>query len=699
MANEYDIGPRVGVKGESEFRKSLADINTHIKTLGTEMKATTAAYADNDKSIEALTAKDKVLTQQVEEQRKKVELLQQGLKESQEQYGENAKKTEEWKQKVNLASAELSKLEGQQKKNADDLKESKTLTAKVSEAYNSLKDKIKEAADKHPALTKAMEATGKAAKTVADLVGKAGAAAAAAGAAVGAAAVGMAKAAVDNAKAVADQGDAIDKASQKMGLSAEAYQEWSYAMSMSGMDIASMSAGLKTLRGQMEQAAEGKGLAKTFEELGIAVTNSDGSLRSQQEVMNEAILALSQMDESAERAALAQDLFGKAGAEMAPLLNSGAEAIEEMRKQAHDYGFVMSDEAVAASAGFGDALANLNGVFGGFKAKIASVLMPGLTDITQGFADMVAGNKDAAQKVKDGVKNIITSVKEAVPQITGIIKELAPEIVQLVAEIAPPLMSATVEVLKELVSTMGQTLKDNWPVIKQAGTQLISTLWGAVKEMVPWLWEQIKVWAPQVVKSVGTALKDNWPAIKEAGKKLISTLWDAVKSTLSWLWTQIKTWGPQVVGYIVQALKDQWPAIKDAGKNLISGLWNGISDMGSWIKDKIKGFASGIVDNIKDFFGIHSPSRVMRDQVGKNLALGIGEGFDRTMDTVARDMQSDLNGAIPGVNVTAPGTSAATFEIPITMTMDGERVAKVVSRHQWVAATGTVRNLGLAGVY
>lgn len=698
MASEYDIGPRVGVKGESEFRKSLADINTHIKTLGTEMKATTAAFADNEKSTKALKEQQKLLKEQVADQKEKVALLKQGLKESQEQFGENAKKTEEWKQKVNLANAELSKLESAQKKNKEELKESKLITTKLSDAYNDMKDKAEKLAKHHPILTGALKATGEAAKTVADLVGKAGAAAAAAGAAVGAAAVGLAKAAVDNAKAIATQGDEVDKVSQKMGMSAEEYQKWDYVLGQSGVEITSMTTGLKTMTNQIDDAKNGTEKAvKRFEMLGISV--EDLSTMSREDVFSAVITGMQGMADSTERAALANDLFGKSGQELTPLFNSSVEDTEELKKTAVELGFVMSNDAVAASADFNDALDTLQRTFGGVKNKIVSQLLPGMTQIMTGFTDLIAGNKEAAEEVKAGVKNIIESVRTATPQITGIIKELAPEIVQLVAEIAPPLMSATVEVLKELVSTMGQTLKDNWPVIKQAGTQLISALWGAVKEMVPWLWEQIKVWAPQVVKSVGTALKDNWPAIKEAGKKLISTLWDAVKSTLSWLWTQIKTWGPQVVGYIVQALKDQWPAIKDAGKNLISGLWNGISDMGSWIKDKIKGFASGIVDNIKDFFGIHSPSRVMRDQVGKNLALGIGEGFDRTMDTVARDMQSDLNGAIPGVNVTAPGTSAATFEIPITMTMDGERVAKVVSRHQWVAATGTVRNLGLAGVY
>ena len=78
------------------------------------------------------------------------------------------------------------------------------------------------------------------------------------------------------------------------------------------------------------------------------------------------------------------------------------------------------------------------------------------------------------------------------------------------------------------------------------------------------------------------------------------------------------------------------------GINLIEGLWEGISKAGAWLWDQITGFFGGIVDGIKNFFGIHSPSTLFRDEIGKNLALGLGDGFDREMKTVAKDMENAI---------------------------------------------------------
>ncbi|EAF2540418.1 hypothetical protein CQB56_15550 [Listeria monocytogenes] len=78
------------------------------------------------------------------------------------------------------------------------------------------------------------------------------------------------------------------------------------------------------------------------------------------------------------------------------------------------------------------------------------------------------------------------------------------------------------------------------------------------------------------------------------------------------------------------------------GLNLIRGLWNGIADAAGWLRSKISGFFGGVVDSIKDFFGIHSPSTLFRDEIGKNMALGIGVGFDKEMTGVAKTMQDAI---------------------------------------------------------
>ena len=83
-------------------------------------------------------------------------------------------------------------------------------------------------------------------------------------------------------------------------------------------------------------------------------------------------------------------------------------------------------------------------------------------------------------------------------------------------------------------------------------------------------------------------------------------------------------------------------SLLDVGKNIVQGLWNGINNAKDWVLGKIKGFGKAILNGIKGIFGIHSPSTVFRDQVGKNLALGIGEGFEDEMKEVTNEMQNAI---------------------------------------------------------
>lgn len=98
-----------------------------------------------------------------------------------------------------------------------------------------------------------------------------------------------------------------------------------------------------------------------------------------------------------------------------------------------------------------------------------------------------------------------------------------------------------------------------------------------------------------------------------------------------------------MVNGIINAVKSLPGKMLDLGKNLVQGIWNGISNAAQWIWDKISGFCSGIVDKIKGFFGIHSPSKLFADEIGKMLGLGLGEGFDDSLNSVYKDMERAID--------------------------------------------------------
>lgn len=94
-----------------------------------------------------------------------------------------------------------------------------------------------------------------------------------------------------------------------------------------------------------------------------------------------------------------------------------------------------------------------------------------------------------------------------------------------------------------------------------------------------------------------------------------------------------------MVNSIIDTVKNLPSKMLEIGKNIVQGIWNGISGTISWLGDKIKRFGNGIVDGIKGVLGIHSPSKVLADEVGANMAFGVGKGFDDSLSDVYKDMQ------------------------------------------------------------
>lgn len=244
--------------------------------------------------------------------------------------------------------------------------------------------------------------------------------AALAAAGVAAAAVAVGKALFDCASEVAAYGDEIDKSSQKMGISSTAYQEWAYVLERNGASIDSLKTGMKTFSKQITEGSA------AFDTLGVSLTNTDGSMRSTEDVMNDALMALAGMEEGAERTALATELFGgKVAMELNPMLNSGAEGIQGLKDNLNQLGGVMSEEGVANSAAFQDAMTDLNIAFNGIKNTVGAALLPAFTaiiniltqvisavsrvvsGIVSGFGSAISAVGNFASSVSSGISNVI----------------------------------------------------------------------------------------------------------------------------------------------------------------------------------------------------------------------------------------------------------------------------------------------------
>lgn len=215
----------------------------------------------------------------------------------------------------------------------------------------------------------------------------AGGAAAAALVAAGAAMAVAIKGAIDNA-------DELSKTAQKVGVTVEALSRLKYAAELSDVSLEGLATGLKKLSVNMsEAAATGKGKAAgAFQALGISVTDASGALKSSDVVLTEIAGKFGALQDGAGKTALAVALFGKSGADLIPLLNSGADGLAEMAAEADALGLTIDTKTAKASEAFNDNLTRLKAVGAGLTNQMAAALAPALVDITNGF---VTASKDA----------------------------------------------------------------------------------------------------------------------------------------------------------------------------------------------------------------------------------------------------------------------------------------------------------------
>ena len=229
-----------------------------------------------------------------------------------------------------------------------------------------------------------------------------------------AASAGVAKLAMNSAAAA----DEVDKMSQKIGISKEGYQEWSYVLGQNGMDISSLQMGMKTLVTQMDGVVSGsKSSIEMFDKLGLSVTDANGALKDQETMMNEVMIALADMPNGTEKARLANELFGRSGAELMPMLNQGSEAILELTQRSHDLGLIMSDEAVNAGVVLGDTMDDVKQSLGMLATELGVQLMP----LVQQVLNWVIKNMPV---IKQTVSEVMTTVGTLIRAITPIVQEV-----------------------------------------------------------------------------------------------------------------------------------------------------------------------------------------------------------------------------------------------------------------------------------
>ena len=358
------------------------------------------------------------------------------------------------------------------------------------------------------------------------------------------------------------------------------------------------------------------------------------------------------------------------------------------------------------------------GVTGTTAKESASTILGSFTSMKSAFSNFLSGAggiNDVIKTISTFGKNVSNVIKEMAPSllegIGTLIEELLPNLINLVVELAPQLIDCAflllqqivdsiinninplIELVTKLINNIVKFILNNLPKLLDAGVKILLELIKGIAQSLP---ELIPTMV-KVIMDIVNILLDNIDLIIEAGIqilvgliegiimalpelisrlpeiiiKIANTLVSLTPQLLSAVFRIIVALAtgmvkysvemvskvPEIIKSIINALKQGITDFINIGKNMVHGIWSGISNSIEWIKTKIKGWVGNVTKFIKNLFGIHSPSRVMRDEIGQNLGLGLAEGIldtqkdvDKAMSQLSSGIESSVN---PTINPTA----------------------------------------------
>ena len=683
MAKEEQIKTSIDLTGEKEYRAACTNINSSLREIGSEMKLTTAEFADNADSVEALTAKQKLLQKQFDEQAKKAEAAEKALKKMRDNGIEPTNPAyQKMQTNLNNTKADMVKIQKEIDDTSKKLKSSKVDWESVGETVG--------------------KTVGKAGKAI-------GAACAAMGAAIAAAGAAFFGLAEETREARENMGK-LETSFTTAGHSAEdAKNTYTELYGVLGDD------------GQATEAAAHLAKLTTNEKelsdwtnicTGVYATFGDSlPIEGLTEAANETAKTGSitgNLADALNWAGVSEDDFQASldactsEQERQALITSTLNGLYS--EAADKYREVNGDiiDAQKATANLNSAMAALGAIAEPIITKLKQLAAELLQEITpfveligKGLTGALSGAESAAEDFTDGllgmvtfaiekltemlptflefavkmIANIATGIAQSLPTLVPSLVQLVTDIVQVLIDNIPLLIDAALQLvtglaegiinaipvlvaaLPQLITSLIDGLLSAIPQIIQAGIDLLTALITALPEIITTIVEAIPqiiegiittiVQAiPQIISGIVNALIGNIDQIIMAGVQLFVALIQNLPTII----VEIVKAVPQIVSGIVQAFASLGGEMINAGANLLHGLWEGISGAASWLWEKVSGWASSLVSGIKDFFGIHSPSTVFAE-IGGNMADGVGVGFTDNMGGVEGDMTAAMGGA------------------------------------------------------
>lgn len=686
---------------ETNFKEAVLKIDDSLSILNSNMKKNSAVFLENKDQMALWTAQGKTLSESAEKQQEKIELIKTALQKANEKFGDGSEQVRSWTLKLNNAEAELAKTNAklnETKEELEKVKEKKPETAiekfgaslknvhdkletfkeKIN-VFDKLRNKLNDAKERFTYFRKgadeagdSLEEAGKKSIKFGDLIkahvisdiivnGLKG---------IASACKSIAKGFVDFVKeSVAGFGEL----EQNLGGSAAVFGSYADAV------VEKSKSAYKNMGvAQSEYLATANKMGSLFQGSGLS---QQRSLELTTKAMQRATDVASVMGIDTSQAL--ESIAGAAKGNFTMMDNLGV-AMNATTLGAYAAGkginFVWNKASNAEKAELAmQMFFEKTEQYAGNFAREAESTLTGSIGMTKSALQTLKenlGNSEADLKpmimnLLNSVKAVVRNAAPVVQNVTNAILEQTPSLLNAGAQMVNSLLDGLVSNLAPILSgavdvvfTLVDGIVANLDPIMQAAVTLIVVLVGALADNI----DKVIDAAFTLVDSLVNALlqDDNLSKILNSAVRLVIEISTGLIANVP----RLIPAAFQLIGGIVKGLWDNKGLVVDAivkvckamlegfknffgihspstvfaglGKNLLEGLWNGIKNMKDWLIRKIKSLGSAVTEAMKSVLGIHSPSTVFRDQIGKNMALGVGVGFETTMRDVAKRMTDSI---------------------------------------------------------
>lgn len=680
-----DVGVRIGVEGEREFRTALSAINSQIRNLNSEMRNVVSSFDGMEDAEQSAAARSDVLNRSIEATQQKITLLSsqydkasarlnelgEALSRAQQEFGQNSAQAARAQNAYNNQVRTVSELSRQINDANTDLNRFQRELRDTGDAADDMGRELRDSADEAGGFGSTLK-----------------------NAIVGGGISGAVQSLIGNITQLIDETTeyrkimgTLEVSSQAAGYTTEqTTQTFQRLYGVLGDDqtAATATANLQALglsQDQLVSMTDGAigawarygdsipidGLAEAINET-VKTSTVTGTFA---DVLNWAGTSEDEFNAKLQAAAtpaeraniVLQELANQGLIQSAEAWRNNNEALYEANIANNSLTDTMSQFAEILSPIVTTVKEGLNGVLQSVLGLVAvgqeggiGAVFEQITTSMSGFAQNLAANLPGLMEMGSEMLNsIISGVAAALPGIvtsagqiiTSFLQGLTagfPSVIQNGVEMLNNLANGIIQSIPALVAQLPQIISafinfisSALPQIVNAGADILLNLVNGIINSIPQLVSQI----PQIITAFTSAIASNLPKILQAGIKILLKLAEGIIKAIPQLVAQL----PQIISAIIDGLNALIQGIKDVGKNIVQGLWNGISSAAGWLKDKVGGWAKGLINSIKSKFKIASPSKLMRDEIGVMIARGLGLGLKKGTPYVER-MANRLSDAL-----------------------------------------------------